>query len=214
MQIDERADEGRRRDLRRAVENRDQQRLAHRVIAMDVLDFDGRVVDQHPDREREAAQRHDVDRLAGQLEPDDRGQDRQRNRGDDDQHAARRAEEQQHHQRDQRRGDDRFVHHVPQRAAHEGATGRSRATSSAPWARSPGSAGMLRLDRVDHRQRRGVGVLDDHQVGAALAVDAHHVGLRLMGVGDRRDVAQENRRAVDHLDRQLVEIRDLSGRSC
>ena len=102
-----------------AVQNRGQQRLAHRVVAMDVFDFHRRVVDQHPDRERDSAQRHRVDGLAGQLERDDRGQNRQRYRGDDDQHAARRTEKQQHHQRDQRGGDDGFLHHVPQRGAHE-----------------------------------------------------------------------------------------------
>ena len=57
----ERADQGRRRDLRGAVQNRDQQRLAHRVVAMNVLDLDRGIIDQHPDRQRQSAERHDVD---------------------------------------------------------------------------------------------------------------------------------------------------------
>ena len=41
-------------------------------VAVDVLDLDRRVVDQHADRQRQAAQRHQVQRLAGQEEADDR----------------------------------------------------------------------------------------------------------------------------------------------
>ena len=179
-----------------AVENRGQQRLVHRVVAMDIFDLDRGVIDQHPDRERDSAERHRVDRLAGQLERDDRGQNRQRDRRDDDQHAARRAEEHQHHQRDQRGGDRGLLHDVPQGGAHE-----LRLIEGERDLQSLGRGGAdernLGLDRVDHGQRRGVGVLDHHQVGRLLAVDAHHVGLRLMSVGHRRDIAQEDRRAVD-----------------
>ena len=48
----------------RAVEDRLLERLALLEIAVDVLDRDRRVVDQDADRQRQAAQRHDVDRLA------------------------------------------------------------------------------------------------------------------------------------------------------
>ena len=68
----ERADQRRSGNLIGAIEDRDQQRLAHRVIAMDVLDLDGGVIDQHPDREREAAERHDVEGLAGEHRADHR----------------------------------------------------------------------------------------------------------------------------------------------
>ncbi len=72
----------------RAIENRHGQRLTHRVVAMDILDLDGRVIDQHADRQRQTAQRHDIDRLPGDMERGDRGHDRERNGGDDDQSAA------------------------------------------------------------------------------------------------------------------------------
>src|ERR1700691_2096712 len=49
--------------------------LFDRLVAMDVLDFHGRVVNQHPNRESDSAQRHRVDGLAAQLEPDDRSED-------------------------------------------------------------------------------------------------------------------------------------------
>ena len=64
----------------RAVEDRRLELLARAEMPVDVLDRDGRVVDQDADREREAAERHDVDRLAERAEHDDRAQDRQRNR--------------------------------------------------------------------------------------------------------------------------------------
>src|SRR5271166_609783 len=172
----QRADERRHRDLARAVEDRNAELLAHRVVAMDVLDFHRRVIDQHADRKREPAKRHDVDGLARQLEPDYRRQNRQRNRRDDYQRAPERAQEQQHHQPDQRRGNQTFLHHVEQRLAHE-----SRLVESKRRLQT------LRRDRehsrdypfygIDYRQRRGGGMLQDEQVGRELAVDPHQIGL-------------------------------------
>ena len=52
------------RDLLRAVEDRLLDRLALLEVPVDVLDLDRRVVDEDADGEREAAERHDVDRLA------------------------------------------------------------------------------------------------------------------------------------------------------
>ena len=72
MQMVMRRRQRRHRDLVRAVEDRDRERLAGQAVAVDVLDLDGRVVDQHADRQRQPAQRHQVQRLAGQEQPDDR----------------------------------------------------------------------------------------------------------------------------------------------
>ena len=55
-------------------------RLAHVEVAVDVLDLDRRVVDQDADRQRQPAERHDVDRLPQRAQHDDRAQDRQRDR--------------------------------------------------------------------------------------------------------------------------------------
>ena len=48
-------------NLMGAVEDRNQQRLVHRVVAVDVLDFDGGIVDQHSDCKCDPAERHRVD---------------------------------------------------------------------------------------------------------------------------------------------------------
>ena len=51
-------------DLRGAVQDRGLDLLALLEMPVDVLDRHRRVVDQDADRQREAAQRHDVERLA------------------------------------------------------------------------------------------------------------------------------------------------------
>mgnify|MGYP003694074795 CR=1 FL=1 len=56
----------------RAVEDRRLERLALLEVPVDVLDRDGGVVHEDADGEREAAERHDVDRLAERAEHDDR----------------------------------------------------------------------------------------------------------------------------------------------
>ena len=53
-------------------------------VAMDVLQLDDRVVDQPPDAERQPAEREDVERLPGEIEQDERRDDRQRDRDRDD----------------------------------------------------------------------------------------------------------------------------------
>ena len=93
--------------------------FAQRLVAVDVLDRHGGVVDQHADGQREAAQRHQVDRVAGQEQADDAGEDRQRDRRRDDHRVAPASQEHQDHQRDQDRRDDRLADHVLDCAAHE-----------------------------------------------------------------------------------------------
>ena len=56
----------RHHDLLGAIENRGLDFFALFKMPVDVLDGDGRVVDQNSDRQREAAECHHVDRLAQQ----------------------------------------------------------------------------------------------------------------------------------------------------
>ena len=74
-------------------------------LGVDVLDLDGRLVHQDADRQRQAAQRHQVDRLARQPQADDGRQQRERDVEHDDDHAAPVAQEQQHHQPGQHRAE-------------------------------------------------------------------------------------------------------------
>ena len=68
MQMRQRGNEGRRGDLLRAIQHRAHQRLLHGHVAVRVLDFHGGVVHQDADRQRHAAQGHDVDGLAEQAQ--------------------------------------------------------------------------------------------------------------------------------------------------
>ncbi len=54
-----------------AIQNRFLNFLALGDIAVDVLNFDGGVVHQNADRERQSAQGHDVDGLAQRAHDDD-----------------------------------------------------------------------------------------------------------------------------------------------
>ena len=68
-------------------------------LRVDVLDLDGRLVHQDADRQRQAAQRHQVDRLPGQPQGDHGAPSRaKRDVQHDDDHAPPVAQEQQHHQ--------------------------------------------------------------------------------------------------------------------
>ena len=85
-------------------------RLPH--LHVHVLDGHRRHIDEDADRQRHAAQRHDVDRVARQPEPDQRPQQGQRDVGHDDEHAPQVAEEQQDHQPGQARADQALGSHA------------------------------------------------------------------------------------------------------
>ena len=100
----ERRNERRHRDPRRAMQRRIGQRLPLLgEQAMGVLDRHRGIVDQDADRERQAAERHRVERVAEEVEHDERSEDRQRDRDHHHQGRAPRAQEQQDHQRGERR---------------------------------------------------------------------------------------------------------------
>ena len=83
-------------------------RDAGQHLGVDVLDLDRRFVHQHADRERQAAERHDVDGLAGGPQQDHGAEQRERNVQDHDQGAAPVAQEDQHHQAGEHRAEQAF----------------------------------------------------------------------------------------------------------
>ena len=112
-------DEGRHDDLLRAVEDRRLDLFALLEVVVDVLDGDGAVVDQDADGERQAAERHDVDRLAEPGQRGEREQDGERDLDEDDDGRAPAAEEQQDHQPDQRGGERRLADDAEDRGLDE-----------------------------------------------------------------------------------------------
>ena len=88
-------------------------------MGVDVLDGDGRIINQNADGERQAAQGHDVHGLTQRRQTDDRGQSSQWNGDGDDQRAAPAAQKQQDHHRGQCRRDQPFSNHALHRGAHK-----------------------------------------------------------------------------------------------
>ena len=76
---------------------------AEAQMAVGVFQADDRAIDQRPDRQRQAGQRHHVDRHADCVQADDRSQHRDGNRGDRDQRHPPFAQEEQDHQRAENR---------------------------------------------------------------------------------------------------------------
>jgi hypothetical protein len=64
-------DEGRNCNLLGTIENRVFDFFAKSKVAVDVLDFHGRVIDQDADRQRQPAERHDIDGFAQCAQADD-----------------------------------------------------------------------------------------------------------------------------------------------
>ena len=88
-------------------------------VAFDVLDRHGGVIHENADRERETAERQEIDRLAERAEHGDGRQHGERDGNGDDDRAPPRPEEEQDHQRSQRGGDHALVHHGGDRRADE-----------------------------------------------------------------------------------------------
>ena len=92
--------------------------LLHLVV--DVLDLDGRLVHQDADRQRQPAQRHQVDRLAGEPKCHQGPGDGQGDVQDHDDRATPVAEEDQHHQSDQSGAQGSFGRQAADGVGHSG----------------------------------------------------------------------------------------------
>ena len=90
------------------VERGARERFAARQVRVDVLDGDGRLVDEDADGQRQPAERHDVDRLPGDPQREQGRGDGERDVEHDDDGAAPVAQEQQHHQPRQHRAERPF----------------------------------------------------------------------------------------------------------
>ena len=204
-------DEGRRHDLPRAVEDGGFDLLALLQMPVDVFDRHRRVVDQDADRQRQTAQRHDVQRLANQRQHDDSAEHGERDRDCDDQRRAPAAEEQEDHHAGQKRRDHALECHTGDGAAHE-----DRLIAEQPDLQviRQGVANFsdLLLDAVDDVERRHRPGLQHHHEHRATAIDVDNVGLRRIAVAHLSDVADVDGGAICHLDRQIAELVDLQRR--
>ncbi len=190
------------------IKNASRNRRSPAEMRMDVFDRDGALVDQNPDREREAAKRHDVDGLPGAPQRDNRGQQRKRDRQHHDQRAAPVAQEQQHHEAREQGSENRLPQHglqcsgdVPrlvELVAHLDVVGHQRPE---PF--------KIRLHLAHNRQRRSTGTFRDGNVDRSSSV---HQGIRrgnVRAVADGAEVAHENRGPRTGANRQFQKIVDV-----
>src|ERR1700690_1803477 len=89
--------EGRDSNLLRTIQNRLLNLFALGNVPVDVFNFDGSVVYQDADRERQSAQSHDVDCLSQRAQDDDGGKNREWNGNRDDDRAAPTPQKNQDH---------------------------------------------------------------------------------------------------------------------
>ena len=204
-------DEGRRYDLARAVENGLLDLLALLKMPVDVFDGDRRVVDQNADRQCEAAERHDVERLADRGETDDRAQHRQRDRDRDNNGRAPASQEQQDHDAGQRRRQHTFEGDARDRTAHEDRLVAEQIDAQRLRQLILGVDDLL-LDAGDDIERRCRACLQHHHQNGPGAVDMDDVGLRRIAVADLGHVADVDRCTVDDLDRQVAEVFEFARR--
>ena len=203
--------EGRHDDLGRAVHDRLLDTLTLLEVIVDALDRHRRLVDQDTDREREAAQGHDIERLAERPQRTDGAQDRQWNGGGHDQGRAPAAQEQQDHETGKRRRDHAFPDHALDGCAHEQGLIADRLDFELVRQGGLDDAQHL-LDAADDVERRRRAVLEDTQQNRAIAVDVDDVGLHGAAAMHVRHIVHVHHGAAHALDRKIREIRNLRWR--
>src|SRR4029077_10107599 len=163
------------------------------------------------DRQGEAAERHGVERVAEEVEHDQRGQDRQRNGDHDHDGRTPGAEEQQDHQRGERGGDGALANHARHRRFDEYRL-IEQLTDLEPGRRRGASNLQHGPHSVDDIEGRSVAVLDDAEQDGTLAILADDVLLHRRTVANLADVLDEDSRAVGELDGNIVELVDRARR--
>ncbi len=197
-------DECRNNDLLRAIEDRLPDLLTLFEVIVDVLDGHGPVVDQNADGERQPAERHHVDGLAKPRQRGKREKYRQRNLDENDDGRAPAAEEYQNHHADEQGRQRRLANDAEYGRLDENRLIADGMQIEARRQRRL-DARQQRFDPVNDVERRGRSRLEYRHQHRARAVDAHEVGLRRRAFMHVADVAHEDDRVVDLLDRQIVD---------
>ena len=161
-------------------------------LVVDVLDLDGRLVDQDADGQRQAAEGHEVDRLAREPQGHQRPADRERDVEDHDDDAPPVAEEDQHHQSGQDRAEDALGRQAPHGVGDGGGLVELEADLDVVG-EDRLHLGQGFLDVPDDRKGGGVGPLGHEDVDGAAAVDHCITGGDVGGVLHRGHVADVDR---------------------
>ena len=182
--------------------------FAHLQMAMQVFLHDDVVVQQGADHERQPAERHDVHALAGQIQRDERGGEREGNRQPDDERGLHAPQEQENHQAGQRRPKQPFFLQIGNRL--------SNIERLVVDEFNRGAGGNLRQRRqlgtnpVGHFQCIRPFLSRDGDIRGLAAVHPHDRGLNGGAVRRRADVAHEDRCAVHDFDGDVVDLIDYT----
>ena len=179
-------------------------------LVVDVLDLDGRLVDQDADGQRQAAEGHEVDRLAREPQGHQRPADRERDVEDHDDDAPPVAEEDQHHQSGQDRAEDALGRQAPHGVGDGGGLVELEADLDVVG-EDRLHLGQGFLDVPDDRKGGGVGPLGHEDVDGPAAVDQCITGGDVGGVlhgGHVADVDRGVRADTDGDGLQLLDVAD------
>ena len=138
-------------------------------MRVDVFDRDRGFIHQDSHRERESAERHQMDALARHPQRERRRQQRHRDINDHDDRTPHAAQKQQHHEPRQSRADCAFFHQIANRTIHH-----RRLIHLQRYLHVLRHCGLkLRkvcLHQIHHRKRRGIGAFRHRHVHCAAAV--------------------------------------------
>ena len=121
------------------------------AVAIDVLDFHGRIVHEDADGEGKSTERHYVDRLSDRAKHHDGGQNRQRDRGRNNNRASPTAQKNKDHKSRQARGNQRFPDDTADRATNKDGLIRQRRYLELGWNRGL-NLREKPLNAIDHVQ--------------------------------------------------------------
>ncbi len=173
-------------------------------VPEDILEDDDGVVHDQADCERQAAQRHRIQRITAQVEEGERGDDRNRDGERHHQRAAHVAQEEEQDQDGEEAADHRVCFHVRDGVLDKVRVvgGDMKAEIGIELARS--------LHPLENRLGgiHGVGaaLLGDDEAGGRLPIQARvHARLRV-GIGDRRHVSEGDQASVKRAYREPLDL--------
>jgi len=208
----QRTGDDRRRDLIGAVHGGLLDRLAGLVNPVNVLEHDDGVVHQHADAQRQATQRHDVQRQVIEVQQGEGRDDGNGNRGGDDDGASNVAQEQQQDDDGQQAAVHGRASHIADRILD--VLRRINDRDDPDLRDVPVDAFQLGQSAPGHVDGVLARLLAYRHANPRFAVYAHDAGNPLPGVLDQGDLLQLDGRALAHRnDRvlQLPQVRVLTG---
>src|ERR1019366_367077 len=184
--------------------------FAHGEVPVDVLDCDGRVIDQNTYGKGKTAEGHNVNGLPDRTQNDDGRQNRQWNRDSDNQRAAPASQKHQDHEPGKACGNNRFPDNPIDGGADEHGLVRDGADAQF-WRQGGKHAGQRFLNFRDDIKRGGIARFQHRHQRSPLPIHVNDIRLRRVAVADMRDIANIDRIGADGFNRQIIQFLDGLG---